>query len=95
MVFAMKGDCVLSIRTFFALVCSVVLAGLVAPPVVLAQGMDPTVVVLDASGSMMETDVGGVSRMDAAKQAVGEFVDQVPATDGLWIRFLQLMVWGW
>ena len=46
------------------------------------EGMDP-VVVLDASGSMVEVDMDGVSRMDAAKQVVTEFVDQVPLAVGL------------
>lgn len=44
-----------------------------------AEEFDPTVVVLDASGSMTATDVDGKQRMDAAKDAVNQFVDQVPA----------------
>lgn len=51
-------------------------------PVALAQeGQDntvpPTMVILDASGSMEETDAGGQSRMDAAKQATHTFLDGV------------------
>ena len=51
-------------------------------PVALAQeGQDntvpPTMVILDGSGSMEETDAGGQSRMDAAKQATHTFLDGV------------------
>lgn len=42
------------------------------------QEVTPTVVVLDASGSMLEQDVDGLTRMDAAKQAVGDFLHEVP-----------------
>ena len=70
-------------RRVLAAIVSVLLGGLLVPPVGVAQeGMDP-VVVLDASGSMVEVDMDGVSRMDAAKQAVTQFVDQVPSADGL------------
>ncbi|MDO4760909.1 MAG: VWA domain-containing protein [Corynebacterium sp.] len=58
---------------------SVLMVGL--SPIVSAQEqatLRPTVLVLDSSGSMLETDVDGRSRMDAAKQAVGEFIDHVP-----------------
>ena len=50
------------------------------PPAGAAQNMDPTVVVLDASGSMLQKDVGGQTRMDAAKQATTEFVSEAPRT---------------
>lgn len=71
-----------SFRTTFSLIAaSVLMVGV--SPVVSAQELagstlQPTVLVLDSSGSMLETDVDGRSRMDAAKQAVGEFIDQVP-----------------
>ncbi|WJZ03408.1 vWA domain-containing protein [Corynebacterium freiburgense] len=63
--------------------CSVGVAALLAmvfAPVSLAQAtsMDPTVIVLDASGSMTAQDVDGQSRMDSAKQAVNDFLDQTP-----------------
>ena len=48
------------------------------PPAGAAENMDPTVVVLDASGSMLQKDVGGQTRMDAAKQATTEFVSEAP-----------------
>ena len=48
------------------------------PPAGAAEDMDPTVVVLDASGSMLQKDVGGQTRMDAAKQATTEFVSEAP-----------------
>lgn len=39
--------------------------------------LDPTMVILDASGSMLEDDAGGKRRIDAAKDAVHRFVDGV------------------
>ena len=45
--------------------------------------LQPTVLVLDSSGSMTEIDVDDRSRMDAAKQAVTDFIDQVPANSPL------------
>lgn len=48
------------------------------PPAGAAEDMDPTVVVLDASGSMLQKDVGGQTRMDAAKQATTEFMSEAP-----------------
>ena len=48
------------------------------PPAGAVENMDPTVVVLDASGSMLQKDVGGQTRMDAAKQATTEFVSEAP-----------------
>lgn len=73
----------LVVRGCVSVVCVVVLVLLGVPVVGAGEGVVPTVVVLDASGSMTETDVDGRSRMDAAKQAVGEFIDRVPATDEL------------
>lgn len=51
-------------------------------PVALAQEgqgntVPPTMVILDASGSMEETDAGGKTRMDAAKEATHTFLDGV------------------
>ncbi|WJZ01664.1 vWA domain-containing protein [Corynebacterium freiburgense] len=43
------------------------------------DSLAPTVVVLDASGSMTEADIGGQTRMDAAKQATKDFLNQTPA----------------
>lgn len=48
------------------------------PPAGATEDIDPTVVVLDASGSMLQKDVGGQTRMDAAKQATTEFVSEAP-----------------
>ncbi|WP_103503746.1 MULTISPECIES: VWA domain-containing protein [Streptomyces] len=44
--------------------------------------------VLDVSGSMNERDIGGQSRMDAAKQAFNEVIDGLPETVHLGIRTL-------
>ena len=51
-------------------------------PVALAQEsqentVPPTMVILDASGSMEQTDAGGETRMDAAKEATHTFLDGV------------------
>lgn len=69
----------LSVGALVAVMVSVVLTVLVAPPVGAAESLAPTVVVLDASGSMTETDVDGRTRMDAAKDATKDFLNQAPA----------------
>ena len=68
-----------SFRSAVAVVAALGLA-LLSSPLAHAQDttLDPTVVVLDASGSMTAEDVDGTSRMDSAKQAVTRFLDQVP-----------------
>lgn len=68
-----------SFRSAVAVVAALCLA-LLSSPLAHAQDttLDPTVVVLDASGSMTAEDVDGTSRMDSAKQAVTRFLDQVP-----------------
>ncbi len=74
----------MSLRRCLSVFCSVLLVVLCGPVVAHAQQvLDPTVVVLDASGSMTATDVGGVMRMDAAKQAVDGFLSGVPADSPL------------
>jgi Ca-activated chloride channel family protein len=51
-----------------------------APVAAAAGELSPVMVVLDSSGSMTAKDAGGgVSRMDAAKRAVGSMVDALPA----------------
>ncbi|MBF6171887.1 VWA domain-containing protein [Nocardia blacklockiae] len=44
-----------------------------------APAYAPTMLVLDASGSMLATDPGGGTKMDAAKEAVRAFVTAAPA----------------
>ena len=64
---------------------SVVMAvglGLTSAPIAMAQGsqentVPPTMVILDASGSMEQADAGGKTRMDAAKEATHTFLDGV------------------
>lgn len=69
----------MSFRRCICVGASVVLVGLAAPDAVgVDKTLEPTVVVLDASGSMTEMDVDGMSRMDAAKQAVDGFLSGVP-----------------
>ena len=58
--------------------------GLVATSAPIASAQDnnastvaPTMVILDASGSMKEADAGGSTRMDAAKDATHTFLDGV------------------
>ena len=43
-----------------------------------ADGNAPTMVILDASGSMLAQDVDGKSRMAAAKEALTGFLNDVP-----------------
>lgn len=58
----------------------VALAALVTPPSAHAEdSFAPTVLVLDASGSMTETDANGQMRIDAAKQAANDFLREAPA----------------
>lgn len=68
-------------------IMSALLTGLLVvmygPGVANAQELNPTVVVLDASGSMTATDSGGVMRMDAAKDAVDQFLSGVPENSPL------------
>ena len=64
---------------------SVVMAvglGITSAPIAMAQGsqentVPPTMVILDASGSMEQADAGGKTRMDAAKEATHTFLDGV------------------
>ncbi|MGO2863870.1 vWA domain-containing protein [Corynebacterium casei] len=42
------------------------------------NNVPPTMLILDASGSMGETDAGGQTRMDTAKEATHTFLDGVP-----------------
>ncbi|EPH03823.1 hypothetical protein HMPREF1531_01249 [Propionibacterium sp. oral taxon 192 str. F0372] len=49
-------------------------------PVAHAQEQPPTVLILDASGSMLATDVGGGTRMDAAKTAISNYLDKATGT---------------
>ena len=67
-------------RTVAAIAASIGLGILLAPPTVTAQPtMDPTVVVVDASARMMDTDAEGRTRIDTVKTAVQEFLDAAPA----------------
>ncbi len=52
----------------------------VVSPVAHAQEQPPTVLILDASGSMLATDVGGGTRMDAAKTAISNYLDKATGT---------------
>ena len=70
-----KSKVVASILTVLGLVAT-------SAPVALAQeaqesDVPPTMVILDASGSMEQTDAGGQTRMDAAKEATHSFLDGV------------------
>ncbi|WP_198285918.1 vWA domain-containing protein [Saccharomonospora marina] len=66
-------------------VMSAVLLCLLGTPVAFGQSEEPgsryapTMLVLDASGSMAEADADGVVKMDAAKQAVHAVVEAAPA----------------
>ena len=66
-------------RRLTGLVGALVL-GSVSAPVALAQDTTPdtpTMLVLDSSGSMINNDAGGQTRIDAAKDAAGTFIDKV------------------
>ena len=66
-------------RRLTGLVGALVL-GSVSAPVALAQDTTPdtpTMLVLDPSGSMINNDAGGQTRIDAAKDAAGTFIDKV------------------
>lgn len=68
-----------SLVTAVPIIATIVLLVLATPPVATAaDALAPTVVVLDASGSMTETDANGQMRMDAAKQAANDFLGQAP-----------------
>ncbi|HEY4598790.1 hypothetical protein [Corynebacterium sp.] len=63
----------------FAIALLLSLAGIVVPfgkPQATAEAKDipPTMLILDASGSMMARDAGGQTRLDAAKEASKKFL---------------------
>lgn len=67
---------------FWASVVMAVGLGSTSAPIAMAQGsqentVPPTMVILDASGSMEQADAGGKTRMDAAKEATHTFLDGV------------------
>ena len=59
--------------------------GFVAPGVAVAQGASGSkaALIVDASGSMLDADVDGGTRMDAAKRAAHELVNDLPDSANL------------
>ncbi|MFH0411037.1 VWA domain-containing protein [Corynebacterium sp. L4756] len=68
-------------KAIASIIAAIGLAISCAPAAVAQESQEsdvpPTMVILDASGSMEQTDAGGQTRMDAAKEATHTFLDGV------------------